>query len=113
MPIEFKGRLIPNSDSIHKLNEQPTSAILKPTHSWGMLVTVEDLPENQDDDSWRDKVDLLLQHGIDVAINATVEDLEQIRHNYQIVIDGVYESYDDFASFIKDNDIPVLDGTTR
>ncbi|KKQ74166.1 MAG: hypothetical protein US96_C0039G0002 [Candidatus Woesebacteria bacterium GW2011_GWB1_38_5b] len=113
MPVEFKGALLPNSESIEVFEKTEQSAvILKPQFSWGVLVTINDMPTEETKEEWVGKVDLLLQHGVDVLVAQERVNLDNIE-GYHLLYAPENSSLESIKEFLIENNIEALDGTTR
>lgn len=112
MATEFKENLLPNAESIESLQEKQDAVLLKPVVSWGVLVQINEMPLGEDDEAWVEKVDMLLQHGIDVVVSNEELELAEVEGYYLVHTPEKFE-VEDLRNFISENNIEVLDGSSR
>ncbi len=101
MSIEFQGS-IPNLENI----------ILKPKFSWGVLVTTNFPSSDENSEEWTEKVNLLLQHGVDVLLSKGKGKTQKIE-GYNLFYTPDSFDFESLNTFLTSNNIRVLDGSTR
>lgn len=112
MTAEFRENIIPNAESVQDFTTDQSAHVLKPVHSWGVLVQINEMPSGEDDEAWVEKVDMLLQHGIDVVISSEQLELSEVEGYYLVHTPEKFE-VEDLRNFISENNIEVLDGSSR
>ncbi len=116
MPIEYGQCAIPNGDYLENLPFGDSSdVLLKPVYSKKILAVIPEFPTNENHMEWIEKVDFLLQYGIDVLLSRNPEVVDPMVDRYYLVYQPSKEDLDisSLKGFIIEHNITPLDGSTR